>query len=160
MVDIRISYFDISFPVPGPLTQLSPTITDPLTTLPSHFPVHFYALVSKYFQNPRKKLWNEDRQNISGLICIYLPPNNSNKIPGLLMVSVVDVTSSLYIPASSLSTLLITSSGLFTLQELPEYLRRLIIRFVLQLLCIFCQLTFKDPVEFDIIFAFILIVPP
>jgi hypothetical protein len=76
------------------------------------------------------------------------------------MVSVADVTSSLYIPASSLSKLLMTSSGSFTLQELPEYLRKLIIRFVLQLPCVFCQLTFKDPVEFDIIFAFILIVPP
>ena len=107
-------------------------------------------------ETPEKK----KSQNISGLICIYLPPYNSNKIPGLLMVSVVDLTSSLYIPSSSLLTLLITSSGLFTLQELPEYLRQLILRFVLQLSCVFSQLTFKDPVEFDIIFAFILIVPP
>jgi hypothetical protein len=76
------------------------------------------------------------------------------------LVSVGDITSSLYIPASSLSTLLITNCGLFTSQELPEYLRQLILRVVLQLLCIFCQLTCNDPVEFDIMFAFILIVPP
>jgi hypothetical protein len=47
------------------------------------------------------------------------------------------------------STLLITNCGLFTSQELPEYLRQLIIRVVLQLLCVFCQLTCNDPVEFD-----------
>ena len=90
----------------------------------------------------------------------YLPPNNSNNIPGLLLVSVGDITSSLYIPASSLLTLLITNCGLFTRQQLPEYLGWLIIRVVLQLLCVFCQLTCNDPVEFDIMFAFILIVPP
>ena len=91
---------------------------------------------------------------------LCLPPYNSNKIPGLLLVSVGDITSSLYIPASSLSTLLITNCGLFTSQELPEYLKQLIIRVVLQLLCVFCQLTCNDPVEFDIMFASILIVPP
>jgi hypothetical protein len=58
------------------------------------------------------------------------------------------------------STLLITNCGLFTSQELPEYLRQSIIRVVLQLLCVFCQLTCNDLVEFDIMFAFILIVPP
>jgi hypothetical protein len=76
------------------------------------------------------------------------------------LVSVGDITSILYIPASSLSTLLITNCGLFTSQELPEYLRQLILRVVLQLLCVFCQLTCNDPVEFDIMFASILIVPP
>jgi hypothetical protein len=91
---------------------------------------------------------------------LCLPPYNSNKIPGLLLVSVRDITSSLYIPASSLSTLLITNCGLFTSQELPKYLKQLIIRVVLQLLYVFCQLTSKDPVKFDIMFAFIFVVPP
>jgi hypothetical protein len=58
------------------------------------------------------------------------------------------------------STLLITNCGLFTSQELPEYLRQSIIRVALELLRIFCHLTCNDPVEFDIMFAFILIVPP
>jgi hypothetical protein len=49
-----------------------------------------------------------------------------------------------------LSMLLITKCGLFISQELPEYLGQLIIRFLLQLLC----------VEFDIMLAFILVVPP
>ena len=101
--------------------------------------------------------WRRSRTQTT---CIFLPPCISNKMPGLLLVSVGDITSSLYIPASSLSTLLITNCGLFTSQELPEYLRQLILRVVLQLLCIFCQLTCNDPVEFDIMFAFILIVPP
>ena len=91
---------------------------------------------------------------------IFLPPSNSNKMPGLLLVSVGDITSSLYIPASSLSTLWITNCGLFTSQELPENLKQLILRVVLQLSCVFGQLTCNDPVKFDIIFAFILIVPP
>jgi hypothetical protein len=81
-------------------------------------------------------------------------------MPGLLLVSVGDITSSLYIPASSLSMLLMTKCGLFTWQELPEYLGRLIIRFAQQLFCVFCQLTSKDPDELDIMFARILIVPP
>ena len=91
---------------------------------------------------------------------LCLPLYNSNKIPGLLLVSDGDITSSLYIPASSLTTLLITNCGLFTSQELPKYLKQLIIRVVPQLLRVFCQLTCNDPVEFDIMFAFILIVPP
>jgi hypothetical protein len=45
---------------------------------------------------------------------------------------------------------LIINCGLFTLQELPSYLRQLIMRVVLQLLCVFCQFTCNDPVEFDI----------
>jgi hypothetical protein len=100
------------------------------------------------------------RRNKTQTTYICLPPCNSNKIPGLLLVSVGDITSTLYIPASSLSTLLITNCGLFTSQELPEYLKHLIPIVVLHLSCVFCQLTCNDPVELDIIFAFNLIVPP
>ena len=110
--------------------------------------------------NDRLQVKGKCRRNKTQLLYICLPPYNSNKMPELVLVSVGDITSSWYIPASSLSILLITKSGLFTWQELPEYLGQLIIIFVQQLLCVFCQLTSKDPVEFDIMFAFSLVVPP
>ena len=116
-----------------------------------------YADVELCFVTEKMGRWHRNKTQTT---YIFLPPCNSNKMPGLLLVSVGDITSSLYIPASSVSTLLITNCGLFTSQELPEYLRQSIIRVVLQLLCVFCQLTSNDPVEFDIMFAFILIVPP
>ena len=120
-----------------------------------HLTLHYSDVVVIVTEKIRR--WRRSRTQTT---YIFLPPSNSNKMPGLLLVSVGDITSSLYIPASSLSTLWITNCGLFTSQELPENLKQLILRVVLQLSCVFCQLTCNDPVKFDIIFAFILIVPP
>ena len=89
------------------------------------------------FSKVSKRKRGKCRRNKTQLLYICLPPYNSNKMPELVLVTVGDITSSWYIPASSLSILLITKSGLFTWQELPEYLGQLIIRFVQQLLCDF-----------------------